>query len=143
MLPWLLLHYTLPSHPSALRVYIWRKLKRLGAVLLNETVWILPDSARSAEQFQWLAAEIRERRGAAFLWRSSLVLGLQDEDLISKFGEQIDQEYRLLQKELKKKHPDLAKLSRQYQQVATRDYFGSPLGKTVRRQLLEIGGDRA
>jgi len=43
-----------------LRVYIWRKLKRLGAVLFQDVVWVLPNAARILEQFQRLAAEIVE-----------------------------------------------------------------------------------
>src|SRR5215212_4930534 len=65
---WLLLHYKLPTRPSALRVYIWRKLKRLGAILLNDAVWVLPDTPRTAEHFQWLAAEIQEMQGDVNLW---------------------------------------------------------------------------
>jgi len=63
MITWLLLHYRLPAQPSALRVYIWRKLKRLSAILLNDAVWVLPDTPRTAEHFQWLAAEIQEMQG--------------------------------------------------------------------------------
>lgn len=141
MTSWLLLHYTLPAKPTALRVYIWRKLKRLGAILLNETVWVLPDSLRTAEQFQWLTAEIQERNGEAYLWRSSIILGMQEEALINKFKEQVDQEYRNLQKELRKRNPDLAKLSRHYQQIAAADHFHSELGQQVRKQLLEVRGE--
>jgi len=36
MSTWLLLHYKLPTKPSALRVYTWRKLRRLGAILLHD-----------------------------------------------------------------------------------------------------------
>lgn len=137
---WLLLHYTLPAQPSALRVYVWRKLKRLGAILLNETVWILPDSSRTMEQFRWLTAEIQEKNGEAYLWKSNLVLGIQDDALISKFNEQVNCEYKNLLKELSKKNPDLLKLSRQYQQIAGEDYFHSELGKQVREKLLSLRG---
>jgi hypothetical protein len=116
-------------------------LKRLGAILLNETVWILPDSSRTAEQFQWLTAEIQERNGEAYLWKSSLVLGLHDEALISKFNEQVDREFKKLQKEMNIKNPDLAKLSRQYQQISTGDYFHTDLGQEVRKQLLAMRGE--
>jgi hypothetical protein len=116
-------------------------LKRLGAILLNETVWVLPDSSRTAEQFQWLTAEIQERNGEAYLWRSNLVLGLHDEALISKFNRQVDQEFKKLQKEMTKKNPDLAKLSRQYQQISAGDYFHSEVGQKVRQQLLAMRGE--
>ena len=55
---WLLLAYKIPREPSASRVYVWRKMKQLGAVLLQDAVWVLPESARTREQFQWLAADL-------------------------------------------------------------------------------------
>ncbi|MEW5939571.1 MAG: Chromate resistance protein ChrB [Chloroflexota bacterium] len=142
MSTWLLVHYKLPTHPSALRVYVWRKMKRLGAVLANDVVWVLPDTPRTAEQFQWLAAEIQEMGGEAYLWRSSLVLGAQEEKLTAQFIEQVKREYKALLKKLDKKNPNLAALSREYQQIASQDYFYSTLGQQVRERLLALRGGR-
>src|SRR5258706_4930635 len=138
---WLLLHYKLPTQPSALRVYIWRKLKRLGAILLNDAVWVLPDSPRTAEHFQWLAAEIQEMQGEVNLWRSNLVLGLQDEALIEQFKKQVDQEYKVLLKKSSLKNPDLSRLSQEYQQIVAKDYFRSETGKRVKEKLLAVRGE--
>ena len=138
---WLLLSYKLPAHPSALRVYVWRKLKRLGAILLNDTIWVLPDIPRTAEHFQWLASEIQEMRGNVNLWRSSLVLGLLEEELIDRFKEQVDVEFKALLKKLGTKKPDLSRLSQEYQQVIGRDYFQSDVGQQVRAKLLELRGE--
>lgn len=140
MTHWLLLHYKLPSKPSALRVYVWRKLKRLGAILLNEAVWILPDTPRTAEQFQWLAVEIQEKRGDVVLWRSNLILGQSEGMLIEKFRQQVDSEYKTLMKLLDRKQPDISKISQEYQQVITRDYFQSEMGKQVKERLLALRG---
>ena len=138
---WLLLHYTLPSHPSARRVYVWRKLKRLGAILLNESVWVIPDTPRTAEQFQWLTAEIQEMKGDAYLWRSNLFYDAHEASLMDQFMEQVDSLFKELLKKIKKKNPDLAELSREYQQIAGRDYFNSAFGKQVREKLLSLRGD--
>src|SRR5215216_6262100 len=113
---WLLLDYKLPSHPSALRVYVWRKLKRLGAILLNDAVWVLPDTPRAAEQLQWLSTEIQEMRGDVTLWRSNLIIGKPEESLMTEFTKQVDKEYDIVLKKLDKKNHDIAELSRQYQQ---------------------------
>ncbi len=48
MQQWLILTATLPTHPSALRVRVWRALKATGAGTLREGVYVLPDSAPSA-----------------------------------------------------------------------------------------------
>ena len=138
---WLLLHYTLPSNPSARRVYVWRKLKRLGAILLNESIWVLPDTPRTAEQFQWLTAEIQEMRGDAYLWHSNLFLEAHEDPLVHQFMEQVDSSYKELLKKINKKNPDLAEISREYQQIAGRDYFNSEPGKQVREKLLSLKGD--
>ena len=54
---WLLLLYKVPPEPTAHRVSVWRKLKRLGAILLHDSVWVLPPSTRTIEELRWLAAD--------------------------------------------------------------------------------------
>src|SRR5512144_3078033 len=102
MTTWLLLHYKLPNKPSALRVYIWRKLKRLGAILLHEAVWVLPEQPRTAEQIQWLTAEIQEMGGEAYSWRANAILEADNESLTQQFNEQVEAMYSDLLKRLEK-----------------------------------------
>jgi hypothetical protein len=143
MSTWLLLHYKLPNKPSALRVYIWRKLKRLGAILLHEAVWVLPDSPRAAEQVQWLTAEIQEMGGEAYAWRASSILGQDDESLTQQFNEQVDAVYSDLLKKLEKPRADLQEISRQYQQTTAQDFFHSKLGLQVREKLTLKRGEKS
>jgi hypothetical protein len=143
MTSWLLLHYKLPNKPSALRVYIWRKLKRLGAILLHEAVWILPDLPRTAEQIQWLAAEIGEMGGNAYYWRASSVLGAQEETVVKQFQDQVDTLYADLLKRLEKPRADLQEIAREYQQAASQDFFHSSLGLRVREKLTSRRGEKS
>jgi hypothetical protein len=138
---WLLLHYKLPTEPSAPRVYVWRKLKRMGALLILETVWVLPDTPRTLEQFQWLAAEIIELGGEALLWKGQPALNGPGENLRQQFLAQVDEAYTDLLKQLQSQAANLELLSRQYQQVKSRDYFNSELGLGVREQLLSRRGE--
>ncbi len=140
MTDWLLLHYALSAKPSARRVYIWRKLKALGAVLLQNAIWVLPDSERTAEHFRWLVTEIQEMGGEACLWRSNLVLGIQEHSLIQQFVDQVDGEYGALLKRLDRKNADLAEISRQYQQISKEDYFQSEAGRKLRERLMARRG---
>ncbi len=137
---WLLLVYKVPHEPSARRVYVWRKLKKLGAILLHDAVWTLPVNARTRENLQWLAAEITEMEGEAFVWEAKLSGTGQEAALIQQFNEQIEVEYRAILTELKKANPDRAALARRYQQIALQDYFQSPLGEQVRARL--VGEDK-
>ncbi len=137
---WLLLHYKLPPEPSALRVSVWRKLKRLGAIFFQDTVWVLPCTERSQEQFQWIAAEIAEMGGEAALWESRPLLISKDDSLIAQFREQADEGYRSLLVQVESPDADLDTLSRQYQQILLKDYFHSELGQHVRQALLARRG---
>jgi hypothetical protein len=143
MTNWLLLHYKLPNKPSALRVYIWRKLKKLGAILLHDAVWVLPDQPRTAEQIQWLTAEIQERGGEAYSWRANAILGENNETITQQFNEQVDKVYSDLLKRLEKPKADLQEISREYQQAASQDFFGSKLGLRVREKLISRRGDKS
>jgi len=140
MANWLLLHYTLPAKPSARRVYIWRKLKALGAIVLQNAIWVLPETVHTVEHFRWLLTEIQEMNGEASLWKSNLLLGMQESRLIQLFQDQVDREYTALMKKLDRKNADLPELSRLYQQIAREDYFQSELGRKVRERLLSLRG---
>jgi len=134
---WVLLLYKVPSEPSARRVYVWRKLKRMGALLLHDAVWVLPASPYTIEQFQWLAAEIREMEGSAMIWESHLLAAdSQDEALVTQFTAQVDSVYRALLADLEREDADAAEISRRFQHVQLQDYFHSELGKQVRERLL-------
>ncbi len=139
---WVVLVYKIPREPAAGRVYVWRKLKRLGALLLHDAVWLLPATPWTREQFQWLAVEIRELGGEALVWESRMVLPGQDEALVQQFVAEVDEAYRAVLAALQQADADLAALARQYQQVQARDYFQSPLGQQVRVAVLRArGGD--
>jgi hypothetical protein len=143
MTTWLLLHYKLPNKPSALRVYIWRKLKRLGALLLHEAVWVLPENARTTEQIQWLTAEIQEMGGNAYYWQANTLLNEQEQSIVQQFHEQVDAVYSDLLKRLEKPGAELQEISHQYQEAASKDFFHSRLGTQVREKLTSKRGAKS
>src|SRR5690349_15477938 len=138
----MLLIYKIPNTPTSGRVFVWRKLKKLGAILLHDSVWVLPATARTREQLRWLANEILELKGDATVWESQLTLGIDEEKLIAQFTQAVKAEYRGILTSLKKKDCDLAALSRQYQQLRAQDYFNSPLGRRVHDALAASGGKK-
>jgi len=137
---WLLLVYKVPPDPTARRVYVWRKLKRLGAILLHDAVWALPPTAYTREQLQWLTTEIVEMSGEALLWEAQLMSAEQDEVLMKQFIAQADAAYKEILAESAKPEADLAALSRQFQQIKAADYFNSTLGQQVREALMTARG---
>jgi hypothetical protein len=143
MANWLLLIYKVPNEPSARRVYVWRKLKGLGAILIHDAAWVLPSTPRTREKLQWLATEIKDMEGGeAMLWEAQQVFTGQDDNLVQQFAEQVDALYREILTSLQNEDADLAVLSKQYQQASLQDYFHSELGERVREALINRrGGD--
>jgi len=139
---WLLLHYKLLPEPTASRVYVWRKLKRLGALLWQDAVWVLPLTPRTQEQFQWLAAEVVELGGESALWSAQAHWIGQEEALIKQFSQQVESLYQTILDGLAAEEPSLTALSRQYQQAQALDYFQSPLGLQARDALLLARGGK-
>jgi hypothetical protein len=139
-IPWVLLVYKIPREPTSSRAQVWRKLKRLGALLLHDAVWVLPATPWTREQFQWLAVEIGELDGEVHLWESHLLLSGQAEVLVQQFQARVDASYQKILEELELEDADLVALSRKYQQVRAQDYFHSELGTHVRERLMSARG---
>jgi hypothetical protein len=119
---------------------VWRKLKSLGAIALQDAVWVLPRTARTQEQLQWLAAEITEMQGEAILWQAEQLYATDTDSLRRQFLEAVEADYREIQAALKDKRRDLAALSKRFQEVQARDHLGSQLGRQTRAKLLAAGG---
>jgi hypothetical protein len=75
MTRWLVLTATLPTHPSALRVRVWRALKSTAAGTLREGVYVLPSTARTAQALWDIERTIAEAGADAHM----LVLEARDE----------------------------------------------------------------
>ncbi|HKW20933.1 MAG TPA: Chromate resistance protein ChrB [Ktedonobacterales bacterium] len=132
---WVLLIYTMPREPTAPRVAIWRKLKKLAALRLHDAAWVLPATPMLLEQMRWLVAEVREAQGTALIWHAQADEVEQDVDLAQQFTSQADAAYCDILKALDKPEADHAELARRYRQVQTIDYFHAPSGETVRTRL--------
>ena len=92
-IPWVALSYRLPREPSRHRLAAWRRLKRLGATLLHDAVWLLPSDAKTREAFEWLADEIEEQGGTAFVWQASSLGARQDGTIVAQFRAAADERY--------------------------------------------------
>jgi hypothetical protein len=142
MTTWLLLIYKVPNEPSARRVYVWRKLKGMGALLIQDSAWVLPANAQTREKMQWLATEIKEMEGGtAMLWEAQVVFTGQDTNLIEQFTVQVDALYQDILAQVEQEGVDLPLLSKRYQQAKLQDYFQSALGEQVRALLVRRRGD--
>ena len=154
---WVLLIYKLPREPSRHRVAVWRKLKDLGALYLQDGVAALPEDALTREQLEWLQLRIREAGGEATLWKALPNTVTENRDLVEAFraareesyGKMIEAAHRIRRKaELggdgESLLEELARTEREFRAERRRDYFRSPLRteaaealRAARRTLVE------
>jgi hypothetical protein len=131
---WLLLIHHLPPKPDYLRVKVRRRLQRLGAVALKNTVYALPHRPETVEDFEWLRGEIEAEGGGATIVAASVVAGLTDRELESLFRAERDADYaeithaaRTLAEspDATTAHGDVARLRRRLGDVQKTDFFGA------------------
>ena len=141
---WLLLIHQLPPKPNYFRVKIWRRLQRLGAVAIKNSVYVLPKNDQTQEDFQWALREIIEGGGEASLCEARFVDGLSDDQVEALFQAARGAEYDQIAEEARRlaeiplpegqiedsrrtqSEIDLARLKRRLAEIVAIDFFGAP-----------------
>ena len=130
--------YRLPREPSRHRVAVWRKLRDLGALYLQDGVAALPEDAVTREQLEWLQLRVREAGGEATLWEGRPGTVAEEAELVEAFRSSREEAYRAIiagAERLRRKAQmggggvleQLGKLEREFRAERRRDYFRSPL----------------
>jgi DNA-binding transcriptional regulator PaaX len=151
---WFLLVYRIPSEPTRLRAAVWRRLKSLGAIYLQNSCAALPASTAHERALRKLRAEILDMSGTATLLSCSVLAGeaeikaafqaaRDDEyaeivDKCDDFQGQVRKEYvanHFTYAELEENEVDLVKLKNWFAKVADRDVFGAS-GRASTEQAL-------
>jgi hypothetical protein len=153
---WLLLIPQLPPEPAYLRVKLWRRLQRLGAISVKNSVYVLPASEQSLEDFQWLLREIEQGGGEGMVCEAHLIDGLDDQEVQGLFDSARDADYeeianqlrtitakvarkrKALAEELPELKNQIAKLRRHSTEVNAIDFFGAKGRMIVEGLLSEI-----
>jgi hypothetical protein len=147
---WILLIHQLPPRPTNLRVRIWRKLQKLGAVAIKNSVYVLPATEQAHEDFQWLKQEIESAGGEATVFQAGSVDGATDVEIITAFRKARDEEFAAIAAEFdgltgaireqaRGKHlsagrlsaheSQIDKLHAELERIAANDFFNA-LGRT-------------
>jgi hypothetical protein len=148
-LVWVALSYRLPREPTRHRLAVWRRLKRLGATALHDAVWLLPADAETREAFEWLAEEIEEQGGTAFVWDARSLGAAQDRAIVAQFRIEADERYAAiaesagalgrLRKGLDQARRQLAGLERALRLERRRDRFRAK-GRRVAEEAVRAAG---
>jgi hypothetical protein len=143
-LEWVLLAYRLPREPSGPRVTVWRKLRRLGVVQVLDGLVGLPADARTREHLEWLADEVGEAGGEAWVWFGRLGSAGQERALAARMAEAVAADYAavIADVEANEGEPEVvrrrvvARLRRELQRIGRRDYF-PPAQRELARAAVE------
>jgi hypothetical protein len=153
--PWLVLVYRIPSEPTRLRAAVWRRLKALGAVYLQNSIAALPQDSGTERALRRLRYDIIQMSGTAVLLSSTVLVGDEivmgtfqkarsDEyeeivDRCEGFLKEIGSEYdksHFTYAELEENEVDYAKLTGWFAKVSERDRFGAE-GRSLAEDALQ------
>ncbi len=148
MAAWVLLVYRVPTEPATHRVTIWRTLKRMGALYLQQCVCILPAIDSVLEEIDRVVARIPEMGGECTIFDIPALRNDDEERITGHFRELRDKEYAEIVEECETKfvkeieferfrenytyeeaeeiRQDLDKIQRWFDRVAQRDWFEAP-----------------
>jgi DNA-binding transcriptional regulator PaaX len=154
-MPWQIITYRLPKEPSRHRVAVWRELRRLGAVSLQQGTWALPSGEGFDDGFRQVVQTIDAAGG------QPVILAVAEDDqsaaqLQRLFTEQRDLEWqefladcdkfeaeladevkkgKLTLAELDEEEESLERLRRWHRAIRARDLFGAPSAAPAERRL--------
>jgi hypothetical protein len=152
---WLLLVYTVPTTPSRTRAYVWRELRREGALLLRDGVAALADGPAAR---RW-AAEVAKRIGAGGGTATTATATFEaapERRLVAAFQKEREREYAEIEsacdgllehiareqehaqftfEELEELEADLGKIQRWFADVRRRDRFQAPSARAAQRAI--------
>lgn len=138
--------YRLPREPSAPRLALWRKLKRLGAAQLSDGLVALPADARTWEQLEWAADEVVEAGGAAGVWLARPGTRALEREVAApmnaaraaEYAEVAEQARAALSGGEDERAQALRKLRAQLRRIGRRDFFRPPEREQARHALREL-----
>jgi hypothetical protein len=153
-LRWLLLIHQIPPQPAYFRAKVGRRLLRLGAVAIKNSVYVAPLSDSSHEDLQWVVREIVSEGGEATLCKATFVEGLRNDQIEALFHAARDTEYTQVVEEARRLtnglpsrvardderrqglEADLARLRKRVAEIAAIDFFAAS-GRVSAESALE------
>ncbi|WP_041544151.1 MULTISPECIES: Chromate resistance protein ChrB [Chelativorans] len=153
---WLLLTYKVPPEPAAKRIALWRRLKGMGAVYLQNGVCLLPKTDDHVRRLKMLENDVGEMGGESVILETVALDRAQEEKVIARFKADRDEAYRefvdkcddfeaeiakeraanhFTYAELEENDVDLKKLQGWFEKIRKLDFYGATLGAEAEKRL--------
>lgn len=149
---------------GTLRVQVWRKLRSLGALYIQQSVCLLPDLPDVAREVRRLLDRIHHQGGSGRCWRIVFTEPGEQQQVIAELNSARDAEYaevaerlptlreelnmerargRLTYAEVEESEADLERFRSWLAKIAARDYFGAPGGAAARAAIDDAAAELA
>jgi hypothetical protein len=156
---WLLLIHQIPPKPPYFRQKVLRRLNRLGAVAIKNSVYVLPRTEQAREDCHWLAHEITSDGGEATICEAAFVEGIRDDQIEALFRAARQADWGALADDAREAARDLpsrlardderrpsveadvARLRKHADEVRAIDFFGAP-GREAAEAAITVLGRR-
>jgi hypothetical protein len=153
---WLLLTYKVPPEPASKRIALWRRLKGMGAVYLQNGVCLLPKTDDHVRRLKMLENDIAEMAGEAVIFEAAALDRVQEEKVLARFKTDRDEAYRefidkcddfeaeiaketvaehFTYAELEENDVDLKKLQGWLEKIGKLDFYGGALAAEAAERL--------
>ncbi len=153
---WLLLTYKVPPEPAAKRIALWRRLKGMGAVYLQNGVCLLPKTDDHVRRLKMLENDVAEMGGEAVILETVALDRAQEDKVINRFKADRDEQYReflgrcgdfeaeiateiainkFTYAELEEEDTDLKKLQGWLEKISKLDFYGATLAEEASERL--------
>jgi len=153
---WLLLTYKVPPEPSAKRIALWRRLKGMGSVYLQNGVCLLPKTDDHVRRLKMLENDVAEMGGQAVILETVALDRAQEDKVIARFKADCDDQYReflgrcadfegeiakeiaidkFTYAELEEEDTDLKKLQGWLEKIKKLDFYGATLAAEAAERL--------
>lgn len=153
---WLLLTYKVPPEPAAKRIALWRRLKSMGAIYLQNGVCLLPKTDDHVRRLKMLENDVSGMGGESVILETVAFDRTQEEKVVSRFKADRDEQYReflgrcadfeaeiakeiainkFTYAELEEEDTDLKKLQGWLEKIRKLDFYGATLADEAAKRL--------
>ncbi len=156
---WLFLVHQIHTPNSKERVKVWRAIRKTGAVLYRNSVYVLPYGKERLEDFQWVCQQINDSKGEASIFISNAESKKEDAAIETLFRKARSEDYaaliatagrlmsRINSSRKRKRWPDSGRsvfhkesnqMREQFEEMRKIDFFSNPLSKKAQQMLNDI-----
>jgi siroheme synthase (precorrin-2 oxidase/ferrochelatase) len=161
---WLVISVSTAGAAGTLRVQVWRKLRSLGALYLQQSVCLLPARAEVVREVRRLADRIHHQGGTVRILRMRFADPAEEHAVVEELNAARDAEYaevlerlpalrqelaeetargRLTYAEVEESDADLERFRTWLAKIAARDYFAAPGGHAAREAVEDAAAELA